>query len=655
MTILTISRDFCSPLYFLSVLIIWNVLSSSVNATQGNQIIAQNFQGSVKTPKSLDSNFNSQNSLRLGQSKEEGVANIFQILEELSALNSGSHRFMVDFLSEILLLHQNRKCIKAKMHFQDLVLALSDQNNKAGLNAITSPVLKKIQSLLRFCNPDMPGSLLFPLNLEQAGLRQNEFAWRPTWRILNNSLLQGKSTNFPFGTYAKGWLDFSNNSLGFFSSESINQSFIEWKNTWPEHPVTKTIEGEWISRNPSSIIKKLAIILPLTGSLGSAGKAIQEGILTSVFMEGRVDIEIQFFDSGARTIPEIFNRVLAFSPNLVIGPLTKTNTYTFKQLNKNKLSSILLNYTTIANSNTEATIALPEAEIVQTTQKKEGKKRKRRNRRNKNEVKTTPRSKTSKTTKISKRKVQLEVGLKEDNDLSTILDLIARSHKRPNVLLFYSISDRYQNLANNFFEKWPVENPPIKSIPFENTSRLDLAVKEGLHINHSESRQTEVRRVLNRQITFTSRKRKEIDVIVLLAEPGVVHLVKPAINFYHGNDIPLVTISSGVTDKFTQRRKISDIEGLIFTSYNLRANKDPILRQFGDSWEDYPTQKRNFLALGADAFRLTLLLEYSNFTENFQFSGASGNFVLNKEGKFHIYPSLFQVKNGNIVTYTDGL
>ena len=122
----------------------------------------------------------------------------------------------------------------------------------------------------------------------------------------------------------------------------------QWSAQWRTHPATDDVPDmldaleKAVSERPS----KVAILLPATGPLKNAGKALQEGIMTAYYrhkQDGNPPV-LRFYDSGGDDILALYQQAVQDGADFILGPLAKDKAATIANQGTLPVTTLALNY-----------------------------------------------------------------------------------------------------------------------------------------------------------------------------------------------------------------------------------------------------------------------------------------------------------------------
>lgn len=302
-------------------------------------------------------------------------------------------------------------------------------------------------------------------------------------------------------------------------SNLFSQQIVNWQSRHLGHPlVTNLPEEIQLSLEQTPIeANRIAVLLPLSGRLANQGIAIKEGILAAYLenlslaelqansqnqRHGMVSQnnsdqaqhyrEIRFFDSALKTAQELNELVSDF--DVVLGPLVK------EQI-------------------TELTAVLPKDKILLAL--------------NRVDLKTqmSPIAKLQSVQEPTSNAAEhYYFSLAPEDEAQQLAQYIQQQHLvRP--IVFAADNSTTQRMAAAFIAKW-LETPnaiqPDLTIFTDNKDMRDR-VSEMLDVAQSEERIKQIELLADVEVFGVERNRRDIDAIVLFANPEQTALLNPII------------------------------------------------------------------------------------------------------------------------------
>ena len=368
------------------------------------------------------------------------------------------------------------------------------------------------------------------------------------------------------------------------------QSMRDWRRAWGQHSAARQfpeplrqLQAAWDERP-----RHIALILPLREA---AGAAIEQGFLAGYYEALAVSREVPritlFDSSGATEIRPIYQRAVAAGADLVVGPL-------FKDLVNQLLEQEPLSIPVLALNYTDADPA-PEADAL------------------------------------------FQFALAPEDEIDAIIDLAwSAGHRRAAAI--YPANDVFLRLHNIFVERWLARGGSFVSrAGYLGGGDFTEVVEGVLDIDASEARLRRLLDVLPRSnAQFTPRRRRDIDFIFLMANPQVGRRIKPALDFYYAEDVPIFALPS-IYDGSDSPELNRDLDGIVFADAPLMW-RDMGVRLAGSGAE------RRLKAMGVDSFRLYPHLQLLNKRQDSSLRGATGELHMAESRRVHrrLMPGRFE-------------
>jgi uncharacterized protein len=356
----------------------------------------------------------------------------------------------------------------------------------------------------------------------------------------------------------QAWLELAVASRSDSSANSRGLS--NWQLTHSGHPAAAPLPGGLgylLEGVPQS--SRIALLLPLSGSLAPAGKAVRDGYLASYYAAraaGASTGEILILDVDAYASPtNAYDEAVAGGARLVVGPLSKQAVAEIARRTDRSVPVLSLNRSDEPQAPMEGSQAL------------------------------------------------VQLALAPEDEAGSLAQL-AYGRGARSALIIRPADDWGSKMAQALLESWGRLGGTIaNSVTYSSREDYSDSVKAALDISASEQRARAVRDMLASNIEFTARRRQDIDAIFLLARNGAqARALKPLLAFHYAGKLPIYSTSSiynGIPDP-----RDRDLDGINFVEIPWLLGSSPELRvaiAAGDTGSDSYTRLN---ALGADAFLL---------------------------------------------------
>lgn len=353
-----------------------------------------------------------------------------------------------------------------------------------------------------------------------------------------------------------GWLELAR--IGQESALVQQTELPQWRKNNPGHPAANPLPGglDYLLNNPGQG-GKAALMLPLSGRLAPAGKAVLDGYLASYYdarATGGANHELLVLDLGQFPSASMaYDEAVRQGAELVVGPLSKSAVADMATLLERPVPVLTLNRID---------------EVMPAT-----------------------------------GSALVQLSLAPEDEAEQLTELAYGSGARSALIVSPrgEWGDKVSAAAQRRWKK--LGGAIVSSAAYGDQEDYSEAVKTALGLSASEQRASTVRDMLATNIEFTPRRRQDPDVIFLLSRNGAeARSIKPLLAFHYAGTLPVYAMSgiyNGVPDE--RNRDLNGI-ALVETPWLLGAN--PALRTAitaGDTGGDaYPRLN----ALGADAFIL---------------------------------------------------
>ena len=410
---------------------------------------------------------------------------------------------------------------------------------------------------------DMQGESLACAQLADQILRtapsDTSAAWkRSVWRNLEKTDAEQLSSalNGANDPQWQAWVSLA--LLSRDNSATLPSQLSRWRTENPQHPAAKTLPGGLdylLTQSPQG--GKVAILLPLSGALASAGQAVLNGYLAAYYeghAAGWPANDLLVIDLGTATsASSAYAEAVRQNASIVVGPLSKE---------------------ALAELATQLERPIPILALNRIDQ-------------------VLPASGSA----------LVQLSLSPEDEAVTIADLaFGKGYRR--ALIISPDGDWGSKVEPALRERWTALGGTVAgSASYSTYDDYSSSVKSLLALDASEQRASELGKMLGTNIEFTPRRRQDADVVFLLSRNGTeARSMKPLLAFHYAGDLPVYALSSvysGVPDERNQ-----DLNGIFLAETPWLLGSNPGLRvtlAAGDAGSGSLTQLN---ALGADAYRV---------------------------------------------------
>lgn len=401
----------------------------------------------------------------------------------------------------------------------------------------------------------------------------------------------------PLSPEIRGWLELS--QLAQTPNKQPN-GFIDdinrWRQTYPKHSGNQILP-QHLDQETSQLAKQpqhIYLMLPLHGKFAKKGQAIKNGFMTSYYSTNASKnnrLTINIIDTSRGDIVEQYQQAVREGADLVIGPLTKSKIQTLTESTMLSVPTITLNY-------------MPEITYPNLFQ----------------------------------------FGLSQLDEASQVAQKAHFEGHRKAIIIAPEASWG-QNIATQFKLRWEsLGGDVIDTLAYNNTNDLSKPIRDLLQVNQSDNRAKNLAKLLHQEIRSLPNRRRDVDMIFLVALPQEARSIRPMLKFYYAGDLPVYATSLIYQPNLADKTAADhDLENIKFSempwvlgglSDHLKAVQQQSKKLWRKSYEHNP----KFYALGVDAFELSQALCQLNVFPHFSVEGATGQLYLSRDR--HIFRQL---------------
>lgn len=394
----------------------------------------------------------------------------------------------------------------------------------------------------------------------------------------------------------RGWVDLVTGLRQVVTTRKIRDDFLaSWYSRYPSHPAADRFLDK-LKSNAALIPEypqKIALLLPLgsqNDKLAKAAEAIRDGFMATYYNSEHVPRpQIRILDVGddPEQIWTYLQDAKARGAEIIVGPLHKQAVSNLVSAVKLDIPVLALNYSTNDHLNSENVIQFglaPEDEAKQAAERA-----------------------------IVQKKMRAIV-------LAPQSSLGNRMHS--------SFIHYYENLGGTTLAS--------EFYAFDANDHGDT-IERVLNIHQSNNRNARLRSIINENIKFEPRRRQDIDLIFLEADPKQARLIMPQLRFHHAGDIPVFASShvfSGKNNPVVDK----DLSGLSFLDapFVLKTKDNNMLPILGESEKDQTLNvDPRLYALGMDAYRILPFLSNLQSNPFERFTGYTGTIYIDHNNRIH--------------------
>lgn len=319
-----------------------------------------------------------------------------------------------------------------------------------------------------------------------------------------------------------------------------------WQHEHPHHPGNDLLPSplNGIQSQLYSAPKQIALLLPITGPLKGPGLAFRDGFMTAYdTSSASATTRVRIYNTAEGSADALYQQAVTDGADYVIGPLTKTDVAQVAKLS-HPVPTLLLNDASLKSNDNAFSFGLSPAHEARQVAAK------------------------------------------------------ARKNGLTRALIIAPEGPWGNEIAHAFSDQWRINGGTVvDTFAYQTNTDLNQGIREFLHASVNEARQKLLKK--QHRIDTEVHRREDFDMIFLVAYPSKARQIKPLLNYYYANNVPVYATSS-VYAGYPDTTQDRDLNGIIFCDM-------PWIFTHHVKTEHWPEQLNTYdrlYALGMDSFAL---------------------------------------------------
>lgn len=390
-------------------------------------------------------------------------------------------------------------------------------------------------------------------------------------------LFQDDQTRYDATT--QGWLELGRIARQFWNSEqAIQEALQQWQLDFPGHPAAVDFwpeAQELALQTLNSAVRRVALLLPLSGRLKSAAAAVRDGFIAAHLGDPASGLDIRLYDASSNPIAA-YDQAVADGAQLIIGPLGKQQVERVVQHNAGRLPVLALNY--------------------------------------RDQTQNTP--------------AVLEFGLSPEDEARSAA-LRALDDGLTHAIALVSDDDFGRRSLDAFRAAFQADGGTLLDASFFSGSPRDYqnTIKSLLKLKQSAARFKAIERLVGEDLDAAPVRRQDAQLVFLAAKPQAGRQIRPQLKYYHAEDLPIYSggrIYGGSPDP----RRDKDLNGVNFCAMPWLLGTSQLWRNRRDAveqaWPQRARRLERLYAMGNDAYLLASSLRNTSWQNLPVIAGATG-------------------------------
>ncbi|MEE2821288.1 MAG: penicillin-binding protein activator [Pseudomonadota bacterium] len=371
----------------------------------------------------------------------------------------------------------------------------------------------------------------------------------------------------------------------------------QWLRKYRAHPLLRAELPEYsflTTVNPPKDFN-VTVLLPLSGDLGNAGRAIRDGML--------YEYQRQQFDFGV-ALRIIDTEKLSTTDMIAIGQSTNTE-FIIGPLQKGKVVGLL--------------DSKPRVPVLAL-----------------NRVKTDALDLSTPVYSLS---------LAIEDDAQSTINYVARDVDQPRVLVFHSNSPLGMRAANAIQSQLTAVGGTSGGQFALDSKKPEIAIIAAFGVNDSNNRRQQLSKALGLRLEHTTRIRQDMTAVVIETDPKRAQQIRPLLDFYYLDKTPVYLIGAYRPDINEIAEDLRNSQ-LMVTPWDLGTEEKQMLADRTNAQGIFGS----LVGIGIDAVRMAMQLGFGGSTS---IPGQTGYLTLGPDSMIHRQLSTIRITNNQQVIATD--
>ena len=392
--------------------------------------------------------------------------------------------------------------------------------------------------------------------------------------------------NIRYDATTQGWLELGQIARRFWTDEtSIYDALEQWQRSYPAHPAGAeylSVTEQTALTTLHSAVRRIALLLPVSGRLGEAAKAVRDGFIAAHFADTATPLDVRIYDSGQDAL-DAYDQAIADGAELIVGPLDKQQVESVVEYNADRLPILALNYRDQSGHNAAV----------------------------------------------------LEFGLSPEDDARSAA-LRALDDGLTHAIALVSDDEWGQRSLRAFRETFMAGGGVLLDASFFSGGPREYqsTIKALLRLQESAARFQAIQRLVGEELDTAPVRRQDAQLVYLAATPTQGRQIRPQLRYYHAEDLPIYSggrIYAGTPDP----RQDKDLNGVQFCAMPwLLGNSETWRTRRAEVTQAWPGRARRYerlYAMGNDAYLLASKLRNANWNQLPLIPGATGELSRDKQ------------------------
>lgn len=399
------------------------------------------------------------------------------------------------------------------------------------------------------------------------------------WQYLTAAASLDTIANPPAGDERhNGWWQLKRDMVEARSLAEQRRRFDAFRAARPDHPAAQVPPNALAAlATPLWRPRHIGLLLPLSGSLARAGRAVRDGFLAAhLDAAERPRPQVTVYDTAGAPLAGLLEEAAADGVDLLVGPLAKERAAEFAALPR-QIPALCLN-------NVPGDASVPAASLL-----------------------------------------RLSLAI-EDEAGTTARRLERDGHRR--VVVFYNADDWSRRAFRRLEQDWP---HALTGQALVDLRTVTEAVGRAMAVAASGERHQQLQDLLGTSLEFVPRARQDLDAVVALVDNDEASALVPALKFHFASDLPVY--ASSQTVRGADADDLAALRGFQVAELPWFLGADALYEVLAEPFDLAGNPFASLYALGADAARVSARVGHLLLTGDAQLLGSTGLLTLEADGR----------------------
>ena len=389
---------------------------------------------------------------------------------------------------------------------------------------------------------------------------------------------------------------------GALTTQGQRTAWRRWRLDHPNHAAARFVPPTLAGTDSGPA--RIALFLPFTGRLKSAGETVRDGFLSAYFLSGATSRQsIHLYDTTTAPIAALYREAQRDGADAIVGPLSKEHVADMWALDP-AIPTLTLN--TVAVSETRRAHPIQFALTVEDE----------------------ARAIANRVLADGWRRV-----------------IVLRNPENWTARAFAVLSEHLGPGPGGAGQQQPMNGEGTRLVStgvFAEGSDVTAIVGETLLIEASKQRHAQIERLVGDEVEFTPRRRSDVDAVIALVEGSQLASLKPALAFHFASDLPIYVSSQAGRDV----TNLDDLELFRICDMPWRLYPPQIKSELREAFPNNHGTADTLFAFGLDAYRLVNQMTRLTTFRDTRIMGSTGILALGTDGVIRREPVWALVKDG---------